>query len=209
MTKLLLVAWDRLSLYLPLVLMCLLALGTYWLVESTPVAPAPPVHRPLRHEPDYFMKNFQVRTFVETGRLRSEVFGQAARHYPDSDTLEIDLVRIRSFDAQGRLTTATANRALTNGDASEVQLFGKAQIVREALVDKSGQLLPRIEFRGEFLHVFMDTERVTSNQPVELRRGKDTFLADTMDFDNLHQVMNLRGRVKGTLVPGPPKIERQ
>ena len=35
--------------------------------------------------------------------------------------------------------------------------------------------------------------------------GKDTFLADTMDFDNLHQVMNLRGRVKGTLVPIPSR----
>ncbi len=205
MRKLLLVAWDRLSLYLPILLMGLLALGTYWLVESTPTLAAPVIQRPLRHEPDYFMKNFQVRTFMETGRLKSEVFGRAARHYPDSDTLEIDIVRIRAFDDQGRLTTATANRALTNGDASEVQLFGKALIVREALLDKSGQLLPRIEFRGEFLHAFMNTERVTSNQPVELRRGKDVFLADTMDFDNLQQVMNMRGRVKGTLVPVPAK----
>ncbi len=201
MTKLLLVAWDRLSMYLPIALMGLLALGTYWLVQSSPAIGPPEVAGAARHEPDYFMKNFSVKTFVEAGRLKSEVIGAAARHYPDLDTLEIDLVRIRSFDEQGRLTTATANRALTNGDASEVQLFGKAQIVREALIDKSGQSLPRIEFRGEFLHAFMDTERVISNAPIELRRGKDVFFADTMDFDNLHQVMSMRGRVKGTLAP--------
>ena len=205
MTKLLLVVWDRLQLYLPLLLMGLLALATYWLVESTPGDASPQVQRLARHEPDYFMTNFHVRTFVETGRLKSEVFGQTARHYPDSDTLEIDMVRIRAFDDQGRLTTATANRALTNGDASDVELFGKAQIVREALVDNSGRLLPRIEFRGEYLHAFMDTDRVTSNQPVELRRGNDIFLADTMDFDNVNQVMNMRGRVKGVLVPVPAK----
>lgn len=205
MIRVLLIVWDRLSLYLPLVLMGVLALGTYWLVERAPPINAPPVQRPVRQEPDYFMKNFRVRTFVESGRLRSEVFGQAARHYPQSDTLEIDAVRIRSFDAQNRLTTATANRALTNEDASEVQLFGKAVIVREALLDRTGKQLPRIEYRGEYLHAFMDTERVSSNQPVELRRGSDVFFADTMEFDNVQQVMNLRGRVKGTLAPPPAK----
>jgi len=147
------------------------------------------------------MKNFSVRTFVETGRLKSEVFGAAARHYPDTDTLEIDAVRIRAFDAQGRLTTATANRALTNGDGSEVQLFGSAQIVRDAQVTQAGLATPRIEFRGEFLHAFLNSDRVTSNRPVELRRGKDVFLADSMDYDNVQQIMMMQGRVKGTLVP--------
>ena len=205
MTKFLLLAWDRLSMYLPVGLMGLLALGTYWLVQSTPTAGLPVAEGPVRHEPDYFMRNFSVRTFVETGRLKSEVFGVAARHYPDSDTTEIDLVRIRAFDEQGRLTTATANRALTNSDASEVRLFGKALIVREALVDKSGQVSPRMEFRGEYLHAFMNTERVESNRPVELLRGKDIFLGDTMEYDNLHQVMIMRGGVKGTLTPASAK----
>ena len=30
--------WERLSLYLPLVMMGLLAVGTYWLVRNMPVA---------------------------------------------------------------------------------------------------------------------------------------------------------------------------
>ena len=44
----------------------------------------------MRTDPDYFMKDFSVTTFVESGRLKSEVFGVAARHFPASDTLEID-----------------------------------------------------------------------------------------------------------------------
>jgi lipopolysaccharide export system protein LptC len=36
---------------------------------------------------------------------------------------------------------------------------------------------------------------------VEIRRGRDVFLADTMDYDNLRQTMVMQGRVKGTLVP--------
>ena len=198
-------AWDKLALYLPVILMGVFALGTYWLVRSTPALLAPAPTAVVQHEPDYFMRGFSVKTFDASGRLKSEVFGSEARHYPDTDTLEIDGVRIRSFDAAGRLTTATARRALTNSDASEVQLFGDALIVREPVQDKTGRLQPRMEFRGEFSHAFMETERVKSDKPVDLRRGNDRFTADAMDFDNLDRVMQLTGRVKGTLVPAPAR----
>lgn len=193
--------WERMSLYLPVLLMGVLALGTYWLVRSTPQLMAAAPAAPVRHEPDYFLKNFAVRTFDEAGRLKNEIFGADARHFPDTDTLEVDDVRIRSFDEGGRLSTATAKRALTNGDASEVELFGNARIIREPVQVKLGKDLPRLEFRGEYLHADMKNERIESNKPVELSRGRDTFTADTMTFDNAAQVMQLHGRVKGTLMP--------
>ena len=196
--KLLRLLWDRLSLYLPVILMGVLALGAYWLVRSTPKLMVPAPAAPLRHEPDYFMHRFSVKTFEATGRLKSEVSGSQARHFPDTDTLEIDEVRIRSFNAQGQLTTATATRALANSDASEVQLFGKAEVVR---TEQAGATKPSLMFKSEFLHAFMKTERVTSNQPVELRRGQDRFTADAMDFDNPSSTMQLSGRVKGILEP--------
>jgi len=198
--QLLRAAWYRLSLYLPVILMGLLALGTYWLVRSTPLLTQPGHVAVARHEPDYFLHKFSVKTFDGDGRLKSEVLGTHARHYPDTDTLEIDLARIRLIDAGGRLTTATANRALTNGDGSEVQLFGNARVVREPMVSKAAKSQPRLEFRSEFLHAFTDTERVKSNKPVEIVRGRDTFTADAMDFDNLERVLQLDGRVKGVLV---------
>ena len=58
-----------------------------------------------------------------------------------------------------------------------------------------------MEFKGEFLHAFMKSERLTSDKPVVLTRGGDRFVADAMEYDNLKQVVELRGRVKGTLVP--------
>ena len=193
-------AWDRASIYLPIILMGVLALGTYWLVRSTPVFMLPEAPRPPSHEPDYFMKNFTVKTFDAAGKLKSEVSGAQAKHFPDTDTLEIDGARIRSFDAQGHLTTVTANRALTNADASEVQLMGNARAVREAVAGLKP--VPRMEFKGEFLHAYMKTERLKSDQPVELSRGTDRFMADSMDYDNLKQIIELRGRVRGLLVPG-------
>lgn len=192
-------AWDRASIYLPIILMGMLALGTYWLVRSTPVFTPPQAPRAPSHEPDYFMKKFTVKTFDAAGKLKNEVSGVEAKHFPDTDTLEIEGARIRSFDALGQLTTVTANRALTNADASEVQLMGNALAVREAVGGEKPS--PRMEFKGEFLHAFMKTEQLKSDKPVVLTRGADRFVADTMEFDNLKQIIELRGRVKGTLAP--------
>lgn len=197
-------AWERFLLYLPIAFMGLLALGTYWLVRSTPPTSEPRPAGPVRHEPDYFMHKFSVRNFDTDGRIRSEVTGDTARHYPDTQWLEIDAIRIRSFDAQGNLTTATATRGLTNEDATEVQLLGNARVVREAQAGQPVHAAPRMEYRGEFLHAFLNTEKIKSHKPVELLRGGDRFTADTLDFDNVDQVLELRGRVRGTLMPATP-----
>lgn len=192
---------DRLTLYLPVVLMGVLAMATYWLVRNTPTASTQTPAAAVQHQPDYFMRKFSVKTFDAEGRLKSEVSGGEARHFPDTDTLEIDQVHIRSFNPQGQLITATARQALTNSDASEVQLMGNARVVRDAVPDQNGQPQPGMTFAGEFLHAFMDTERVKSHKPVVLTRGKDHFTADSMDFDNLNRVMVLTGQVRGQLVP--------
>jgi len=192
---------DAMSIYLPVLLMGLLALGSYWLVRNSPTAEAPRPVEEARHEPDYFMRDFALRAFDETGRLQREVFGVEGRHYPDTDTLEIDKPRIRAIAETGAVTVSTAERALSNGDGSEVQLIGNAVVTREPMTGRSGQPLPRMQFRGEFLHAYTNTERVRSDQRVTLTRGNDTFTGDTMDYDNIEQVMQLRGRVHGTLQP--------
>ncbi len=197
-------AWESVAVYLPIILMGLMALGTYWLARNTPALGIVEAQRAATHDPDYSMRRFSVKTFDAAGRIKSEVYGTEARHYPDTDTLEIDEPRIRSFNARGELTVATAHRALSNADGSEVQLFGDAVVTRDSAADTQGHVRPRLEFRGEFLHAFMDTERVKSHKPVELTRGTDRFTADSLDYDNIEQVLDLRGRVRGVLQPRAP-----
>jgi len=198
-------AWERVSVYLPIILMGLMALGTYWLARNTPALGTVESRRAEVHEPDNLMRRFSIKTFDPSGRLKSEIFGTEARHYPDTDAIEIDQPRIRSFNVRGELTVATARLGVSNGDGTEVQLFGDAVVTREAVTGKNGHNRPRLQFRGEFLHAFLDSERVASHKPVELMRGEDRFTADSLEYDNLDQVMDLRGRVRGTLTPEPGK----
>jgi lipopolysaccharide export system protein LptC len=194
-------AWDRVSIYLPLVLMGGLALGTYWLVRNSPVLAAPAVAAAAKHEVDYFMRQFTIKSFDEAGLLKSEVKGSEVRHYVDTDILEIDQPRLGSVGEQGRLITSTGKLALSNGDGSEVQLLGNARVVREAVQNPDGTVLPRMEFAGEFLHAFVTEERVKSHKPVVLTRGGDQFTGDTLDYSNMTGVAELKGRVKGVLMP--------
>ena len=197
--------WDRATVYLPVLLMGLLALGSWWLVRSAPSASSSAPKAARGHEPDYFMQGFTVKNFGASGALLSEVSGDTGRHFADTDTLEIDGMRLHSVDAAGRQTRASANRALSNADGSDIQLFGNARVVREPVAAGSGAssiaAQPRLTFAGEFLHVWPQEERVESNQPVTLTRGNDTFEANGLQYDNARQVLELKGRVRGSLAP--------
>jgi len=202
--------WDRLAVYLPLLLMGLMAMTTYWLVRNTPVMGEAELEDVPRHVPDYFMRDFSVKVFGEDGKLKSEMVGTEGRHFPDTDTLEIDQPRIRILGAEGRVTTAVAARGLINADGSEAQLFDKAVVVREASTTAEGIVIPRSELQSDFLHLFANTEQVRSHLPVVLVRGAgDRFTAEQgMDYDNLGRVMQLSGRVRGTLLPPKDKDKK-
>lgn len=192
---------DALWLYFPLLLMGLLAMLTYWLVRNTPATPEDAPRMVARHVPDYFMRDFAVRTFGDNGRFQSEIQGLEVRHYPDTDTLEIDQPRIRRTGPDGQITVARADKGISNADGSEVQLIGQASVVREAFVAKDKTAQPRFELRSEFLHFFVDTDRLQTHLPVELLRGQDRFTADRLAYDNLDRRVELSGRVRGVLQP--------
>lgn len=198
------VGLNQLSAWLPALLMMLFALGTWWLVRSAPKIPTTDGTRPVSPEPDYFMRQFTVRSFDATGRLVSELTGVEGHHYPATDSLEVTSPRMRSYDKDNRPTIGTARRGVSNGDGSEIKLYGDAVVVREPVTRPGGGTLPRMEFRGEFLHAFVDEDRVLSDQPVELLRGNDRFTGDYFDYDDRTGVANLKGRVRGVIQPRKP-----
>ena len=186
---------DALSAYLPLLLMLLIALATWWLVKNTPVPEPPAPPRAVRSEPDYTMRGFALERFDAEGRLKVRIEGELMRHFPDSDRVEIEDARIRAFTADGRETQATAKRALGNGDGSEIQLLGGAEVTSR---DPAGTPL---YIRGEFLHAFLITERVRSHLPVFVRFGATELNAAGIDYDNASRKLDFKGPVRAVLAP--------
>ncbi len=188
---------ERFSIYLPVLLMALLAMGTWWLVRNAPKPIPGDVDRVVSDAPDYTMEKFSVHQFDGTGRLQSVMTGDEARHFPKTDTLEVDAVRTRSIAPDGVVTLSSAKRGISNSDSSEVQLVGAAKVERQ-FPNEPGQTM---QFSGEFLHAWTNEERVQSHLPVVLTRGNNQFSGDRMEYDNLSQVVELKGRVKGIIHP--------
>ncbi|MDQ6627679.1 MAG: LPS export ABC transporter periplasmic protein LptC [Pseudomonadota bacterium] len=188
-------AFDLVTAYLPLIMMAVLAAGTWWLVRNAPSVEA---HRPAavaRHEPDYVMTGFVVQRFGPDGSLRTQIEGDQLRHFPDTDTLEIEAARIRAIGEGGAVTLASARHALSNGDGSEVQLIGDARVLRPATGKAEA-----IEFRGEFLQAFRNTEQVRSDRPVVVTQGASVVRAAGMQYDNLARIVDLKGPSRGTFL---------
>jgi lipopolysaccharide export system protein LptC len=95
----------------------------------------------------------------------------------------------------GRVTLAQGRRAVANGDGSEVQLIGDAR------VDSTGPRGEPIQFRGEFLHAFLNTEQLRSHLPVLVQSQGSEFRAAGMDYDHLSGLLQLQGKIRATLLP--------
>mgnify|MGYP003619097093 CR=1 FL=1 len=65
--------WDRLTLYLPVLLMGVLAMATYWLVRSTPTASTPEAAAAPQHQPDY---EAMVRGMLDMARRTEASYEQ-------------------------------------------------------------------------------------------------------------------------------------
>lgn len=183
--------------YLPVLLMALLAAVTWWLVREAS-EPEPTLGpRVVRHEPDYEMRGFSVQRYGASGPSASVVDGERMRHYPDTDTLEIDAVRIRWRDADGRLTLATARRAVSLADGSELVLEGDAKVVREAARGARASGDERFEFRTDWMQIDVRQQKVRTDRPVVVLLGRSRFEARSLTYDHHEHVIELNGPVHG------------
>lgn len=186
---------EKLMGYLPLLLMTVLALGTWLVAKNTPGLLAPSTPAALRHEPDYTVDHFTMQRFDPNGALKVQIDGDHMRHYPDDDTMEVDKIRVVSTDPDGRKLTAGALQGRAKGDASEVWLDGQAQVVSEA----AGQV--PVQMNGEHLRAEPKLKRVDSDWPVIVQQGDSEFHAEGMFYDADTRVLTLRGATHALLQP--------
>jgi len=191
---------DALSLYLPMIVLALLACGSWWLVRSMPSLSSPPTHKPVRQDPDYRLSDFSVKSFDTTGQMTREVAGKSAQHFPATEELHIEQIRIFAQNDRGGRMNAQAQQGIASDDGAKVTLLGQAQAIKHSQAD-----LPQIELRGERLVALPDEDRIESLDPVNITRDRDVFTANAMSFNSNTGEYALQGSVRGVLVPKTTK----
>lgn len=184
---------DVLSSYLPLLLMGALALATWWLVKNTPGAPAVRETAVDGGGPDYSMRSFVLQRYAPDGRETARLEGRELRHYPGDGRIEVDALHLQAFLPDGRVITATANRAVANEAATELQLQGGAEVQGS---DSGGR---PVQITSEFLQAFLETEVVQTHRPVTVRQGANLLSAGGLRYDGQRRVLQFDGPVRAVL----------
>ena len=190
---------DKCLAYVPVILMGVLAMLSYWLVKNTPDVETSKKRLQQKHEIDYELNLFSVKSYRLDGQLQSLILGERAGHYSDTETLEIEMPQVQVLDLNHNKTIATSNHAISNADGSELQMLGNAFLVKTKKSDQSILKSEIFELRSEYLNFLMDKDIIRSHMPVEIKKGTTTFNALSMDYDNLNQTLNLKGKVRGQM----------
>jgi lipopolysaccharide export system protein LptC len=181
--------------YLPLLLMTLLALGTWLIAKNTPGLLAPSSPDVVKHEPDYTLDRFNLQRFNADGALKVEIEGDHMQHFPDDDIMEVEKIRVVTTDPDGRRMIATAQHGRARGDSSEVWLDGQAQVIAES----AGEL--PVQMNGEHLHAQPKLRRIDSSYMVVVRQGDSEFNADGLEYDDNTRLLTLHGNVHALMQP--------
>lgn len=191
---------DALSVYLPLIVLALLASGSWWLVRSVPTLNSPLTNKPVRQDPDYRLSDFSVKSFNKHGQMTREVSGEKAQHFPATEALHIQEIRIFAQNEKDDRMDAQAEQGIASDDGKQITLLGRAQAVQS-----SRDTRPQIELHGERLVALPDENKVVSDEPVRIVRGRDVFTANTLSFNSNTGEYALQGRVRGSLAPKTAK----
>ena len=191
--------WLRLSAWTPILLLAVAAAFSWWVAQVVMQAEhGPNTSAAAPQLPDYVLRNFSAASYSPQGQLRAVLHGTQMVHNPGSSTFDITAPRLRAVNPLGIVTTATAQRGLSNRDASNVQLLGDAVVERSAA---AGQ--PPVVVRSDFLNVFPNRQVVQSDQPTVVQRGDTIFSGNSLDFNGIDGTVGMQGRVNGVIPPSP------
>lgn len=173
----------------PLVLAGLLAGMSFWLEVATR-PPSADNDGKSRHDPDYFVENFEVRRFDPEGALQHTLRSTLMRHYPDDDSTVVslpDLIYHRTPPTHVR-----AREAHMDGKGEHVRLIDDVVITRGSIGDKPESILTTTR-----LDAYPDDEIAVTDVPVTITQGQSRVDGSTLQANNKTATYVLEGQVRG------------
>lgn len=187
----------RLTSLVPVVCVAALAGFTWWLLQAVQPREKEAAPRPLTHTPDYFADNFSVSELDQSGATQYRLTATHMVHYEDDENSDLTNPAVRAFQPGKPIVTATGLRGTVNADASIVNLYDNARILRAA-----GAGDPEMQADSEHFKVLVNDDVILTEKPVKLRRGQSVMTATSgMNYNNVSRVIQLFGNVRGAIAP--------
>ena len=186
---------------LPLILMGILTLMTFWLVQKSNPAETPKLVPPRLHEPDYTIKNGALSALNEVGDTKYRILGKEVIHYDDDASIDIIAPRMRLFQVGKPPVTVKSDTGHLDGDLTVLDLNDHAQIARPAQAATATEpAMFRLLAQSSFFKVLINDDIIETDKPITLEQGMSVMNSTNGGtFNNVEQSMVLQGDVKGRI----------
>ncbi len=176
------------SLWLPLVILMLLAALSYWIEQSVQLPDNG--NGSERKDPEGIMENFDALRTDAAGQPHYRLTARTLRHYSGSKRTELESPRIVQLDPKIGEVSVVADKATVSSDGHEVDLRGNVHAVRAAHAGQSALSLKTAQ-----VLVFPDRDLLRAPGAVEINDANLNVQASAMEFNYKQRVIKLTGRV--------------
>jgi len=183
------------SLWLPLAILLLLAMLSFWIERSVQIAPKG--NQGNNTEPEGIMENFDALRTDPSGQPQYRLSAKKLKHYSGNKRTELESPRFVLLDAQAGDITVKAHQASISPDGKEVDLRGNVTILREAGPGQSALTL-----RTARLIVFPERDLLRAPGAIDVEDATFKIRAGAMEYDAGQRVIKLTGRVNARYISG-------
>ena len=183
------------SLWLPLLVLLLLAALSFWIERSVQI----PANgsQASKTDPEGIMENFDAMRTDPTGRPHYRLSAKKLKHYSGSKRTELESPRFVLLGSKNGDVSAVSQQATVSADGNEVDLQGEVNVLRAARAGQSAMTL-----RTARLIVFPERNLLRSPGPVDVQDATLKLRAGAMEYNAGQRVIKLTGRVKARYISG-------
>lgn len=185
------------SLWLPLVVLLLLAGLSYWIDHVVQL----PLNTPqtANSSPEGIMENFEAMRTDLAGHPHYRLSAKRLKHYTGTKRTEMESPHLIQLSVQTGEIDTTAKQATVSPAGDEVDLQGDVVIVRAAQPGQSVMTL-----RTARLLAYPDRNLLRSPGSVDVRDDLMDLRAGAMEYRADQRLIILSGRVKARYLPRKP-----
>jgi len=186
---------NKLHYIIVLILVLIIATLTYRLSTSVdkPTAATDPS---LRHDPDYFISDFIATMYDKSGAANYRITAQHLEHFPDTDTIEVQLLIVEYMNTTQQIWQATSDAGTGYKNTEIMHLSGNVKIKRQT--PNPDKLLT---METDKLRIDFAKRLASTNTQVKITGKNSTINAIGMDVNLDTGTLSLRSQARGHYVP--------
>jgi lipopolysaccharide export system protein LptC len=181
------------SLWLPLVVLLLLAGLSYW-IDSVVQAPAN-IRQTTQSSPEGIMENFEALRTDVAGHPQYRLSAKRLKHYTGTKRTEMESPHLVQLSAQTGEIDTTARQATVSPDGDEVDFQGDVVVVRAAQPGQSVMTL-----RTARLLAYPNRNLLRAPGTITVHDDMLDLRAGAMEYRANQRTIELTGRVKASYI---------